>query len=124
MTEEMEGCAVLIVEDDADLQNIWRRMLEPHIDVLQANASDQAREIFRRERGRIWVIVMDGILNPETGEDSIPLIKEFRPLFHGPIIAAAGDPSLRELMIHHGCDVNVDWKEEVPQKVLRELALD
>jgi DNA-binding response OmpR family regulator len=116
---------VLIVEDEPELQNIWRKKLEPRVDVLQAYTSDQAREIFNRERERIWVIVMDGILNPETGEDSIPLIKELRPMFHGPIIAAAGNPSLRELMIEvHGCDMEVDSKDEVPQRVLRELALD
>ncbi len=120
---DVQKPTILIVEDDPRLVSIYKEWLGEKVEVLTASSLAQAHEVFNEHGKRIHLITLDGFLDPESREDSLPFLREIRPTFSGTIIAASTHPDMRELQLHHGCDMAVESKRDIPAKVLEILDL-
>jgi hypothetical protein len=103
---------VLIVEDSADLVEIYKELIGDRAEVLVGSTQEEARTIFVRLTNLLHFIIMDGHVPiapkiPGTHKDNITLglIKYIVVSgYKGSVIAATGDPELESQMISAGCD--------------------
>jgi DNA-binding response OmpR family regulator len=121
---------ILIVEDDPRLIDAYRENLCEETEVLVATTLAEARDVFAKHKERIRLITLDGTLMiryprglEDRDEGTEVFLKEIRPVFNRPIIAASGHPDMRALLLHHGCDVAVESKRKLPEKILEILRL-
>ncbi len=99
---------ILIVEDNKELQALFKAQLESHgHGVLQAFCVVEAQMHFRLHRDEIVLIILDGYMNPDDQvRTTLQLIETLRDYyeFKGPMIAASNDPTMREDQMAAGCD--------------------
>ncbi|MDP2103965.1 MAG: hypothetical protein Q8K26_03525, partial [Candidatus Gracilibacteria bacterium] len=112
---------VLIVEDDFLLQFGFKGKKPKNVNLLQARTCEQAREIFKKNKGDIDVIAFDGIMRPDDdiishepidSEDitTLKLIKEIKKEFGGIMIAMSSKEDILKQQIEAGCDLKLDEK--------------
>jgi len=75
------GRAILLVDDDEDLQETLAEYLRDGLgyELLQARDGVEAVEAWRREGARIGLILMDATMPRMTGPDAFRLIRELDP---------------------------------------------
>lgn len=115
---------VLVVEDYEDIQELYRIELAGKaygkVDMISAFSIQEAKEHFACHPD-VDLIVMDACLvglKPNT----LPLVKEMRKTFTGPMIAASASPEYRQQLVEAGCDYEAP-KGDVPKKVIEILKL-
>jgi hypothetical protein len=121
---------ILIVEDDPRLIEAYWEDLCDETEMLIATTLSEARDAFAKHKEHIRLITLDGALMirdrhglEDRDEGTDVFLKEIRPVFNGPIIAASGNPSSQDLLVHLGCDDRISDKTELPQKILKTLGL-
>ncbi|GGK83062.1 response regulator [Mangrovihabitans endophyticus] len=80
MSEPTERPTVLVVDDEEDLRDVMRRMLQRRgIDALTAGSLDEAVAVARNHDGDIAVLVADLGLPGSSGAELARVIGELRP---------------------------------------------
>jgi CheY-like chemotaxis protein len=110
---------VLIVEDDEALQSCFELDLQDSARILAACSMQHARKQFAQHPD-LAMIVMDACV-PGNHPTTLPLVREFREQFQGPIIAVSSIDHYRKALLAAGCDHECD-KSDVGATVLRLLA--
>ena len=111
---------VLIVEDSAGWQEIWKRELSdlPDTYLLSALSIEEAERLFRAN-GPFDVIVMDACV-PGDEPTTPPLVWMMRETYNGPIIACSSFSPYRDQLMQVGCNFSA-MKEDVGGIVRRLL---
>ncbi len=107
---------ILMVEDDADMHLVVREFLDlpdHRAELLSALTLDEGVKIFRANRKRLTLIILDACLTPYAHRiDTLSLIEEIMASgFQGPVISSSSDRGLRKQMCEHGCTVAVEKSE-------------
>lgn len=116
---------MLIVEDDTQIQNTYKRTLfnrfgqSGKIQLIQAYTASEGED-FLLENSDLDLIVLDGSLEHHgSGYELLQRIKEF---YNGPILAISGSRDMRQMMMAsggtHECEKNF-----VPRNILNILDL-
>ena len=101
---------ILIIEDMLRIQEAWKMHLEKHDHtVVQALTPHEAIDLFE-ENPDVDIIVLDGCIGPLF--NCLPVLREIRETFKGPIIAASSDAHFRQTMVQAGCSHECE-KEQV-----------
>ncbi len=96
---------VLIVEDMKEFHNLWKKDLKnlgSDAIILSAFSIGEAKKLFN-DNPDIDAIVMDACV-PGNYPTTQPLVREFRKIFSGPIIAVSSIEEYREMLIEAGCN--------------------
>ena len=102
----MEIKKVLVIDDNIDIQETFFKVLKyliKDVDVLQAFTIWEAKKFFT-ENLDIDLIIVDAQLSSEGIAETIELIKEFRKIFKGPMIAASTNLELNKRLVKSGCN--------------------
>lgn len=112
---------ILIVEDDQDWQQAYRRALGDRWTLLSALTLNEGKELFLGNPD-IALIVVDACIQKDE-PNAMGWVKEIRLRggFSGPMIAASRSEYFRELLLNAGCDHQAE-KFQVANKI-RELLL-
>ncbi len=111
---------VLAVEDEKMWHNVWRRQIEfssrngSGIILISAFSVEEAEEQFAANPD-LDAIVMDACV-PGRALTTPPLVRKFREIFKGPMVAISGDEEYQEMLLKAGCDHRAS-KEAVVQKL-------
>ncbi len=111
---------VLIVDDMGEYHSSYKRGLKDlgsDAIILSAFSIEEARKLFN-ENPDIDAIVMDACV-PGNYPTTQPLVREFRKIFSGPIIAVSSLDEYRDMLIEAGCDYE-SVKSALP-KILLEI---
>lgn len=92
---------ILIVDDNEEMQRALKRSLANDYVLLQSLTIEEARRLYQ-ENADIALIVMDGCV-PGDEINTLPLVREFRQNFSGPIIANSGNPDYQQQLLAAGC---------------------
>ncbi len=93
---------VLVVDDDDTFQSLCVEVFHgKDVQVIGAISLKEAREAFALHPD-VDLIFMDGCL-PGEQLNTLPLVREFRKTYAGPMIASSGRKSYRELLMKEGC---------------------
>ncbi len=103
---------ILVVEDNEVLHRLWKYDLGESATIISA-FTVQAGERRFREHSDVSAIVMDACV-PGNTPTTIPLVREIRKTYHGPIIAISSDPGYRQMLVHAGCDYSCT-KDALPK---------
>jgi len=78
---QAKGMGILLVDDDEDLQETLGEFLRDDLGypLLQARDGLEAVEVYRGERDRIGLILMDATMPRMTGPDAFRIIRELDP---------------------------------------------
>jgi len=92
---------ILLIEDTESVFSTWQDQLEANgHEVHIATTPEKALTVFRE---RNWdIIVLDGCIGGHEF-NCLPVLKEIRKSFSGPIVAASSDEELRASMMIQGC---------------------
>jgi len=104
MTEDT-GTAVLLVEDDEELRNLFAVLLEmENIKVIQAEDGAQALRLFEEHRAEIGLLITDLGLPHVGGVDLISRLRAEKPSLR--ILGTSGlsADDVREMVIQAGAD--------------------
>jgi CheY-like chemotaxis protein len=83
---------VLVADDESGIREVARAVLGMHgYRVVLAEDGAQAVEVFRREGGRVGVVVLDACMPNMTGRQAFEAIRELRP--DVPVLFASGFPT-------------------------------
>ncbi len=107
---------ILIVEDDLDIQMLYKECLET-LEIVSAFTKAQALEEFVNNPD-FAAIVMDACV-PGNEVNTLGLVYRFRRTFNGPMIATSSEPNYNDKLMKAGCDHKSE-KHALPQK-LREI---
>lgn len=111
--------AILSVEDDSNLQDLYEQILQDRIGILSAFTVEEGLQLFC-EHPEIVIVVMDGNVPCQT-MTTVGLTKEIRRRgFTGPMIASSSDTVLSSALMKAGCDYQ-SQKFEVPDLIIRLL---
>lgn len=111
---------VLVVDDNEGLQNAWRSALEGKVELISALSIEEAKERFA-SNPNVAAIVVDACV-PGSVPTTLPLVREFRRTFAGPMVAVSSDGDFRDMLMGEGCDCESS-KGTLPQMLLRILGL-
>lgn len=111
---------ILLIEDDFGDQFIYAKRLSDYT-LLSAVTLVEGQRLFSQHSASIDLIVIDGCINSGNTLNTIPLIKEIRKTFAGPMIAASSSVAYRQAMASAGCS-HQSSKEAVPDLVKAMLA--
>jgi PAS domain S-box-containing protein len=71
---------VLLVDDDTAVRDVGRTLLERYgYDVLVAEDGEQALEVYRRERQRVRLVLLDLMMPRLSGRDTLQRLREIDP---------------------------------------------
>ncbi len=71
---------ILIVDDDEDVRNIWRRLLEmKDYTVLEAVNGKEGVEVFQQHSDEIHLVLLDWIVPVMNGEEALAKMLEIDP---------------------------------------------
>lgn len=113
------GPAVLIVEDDRQVQMAFGRFLQNKIDlsILRAYTVEEGIDLFEQHQSRIKLIAMDGHV-PSQDKTTFALVQLIRANgWKGPIIAMSNRSDIQEGLVAAGCSERIDRKEHVPARI-------
>lgn len=111
---------ILMVEDMQSVHDDIAEMLAGQVVVISALSIEQATRLFA-EHPDIALIVMDACV-PGDWPTTIPLVKEMRKTFRGPMIAISSVRDYRRELTDAGCDHECR-KYDVPNKILEILGI-
>lgn len=104
--------AILIIEDNADIQKMYRKGIAPSLEIISAYSfADATEKIDQLED--LQAIIFDGSLDDNYRLDTPPLVERARQRHDCPYIAASSDSSYRKRLIEAGCTHEMR-KIEVP----------
>ncbi len=90
------GEMILLADDERAVRDLARAGLELHgYQVLVAADGAEAVDLFRRERGRIGLVVLDATMPNMTGRQAFDAIRAINP--DVPVLFASGYPAARSL---------------------------
>jgi CheY-like chemotaxis protein len=112
---------VLFVEDTEFLLEIWRELLAEKVEMIIATTIGEALWQFENNGQSLSAIVLDGCI-AASDINTLPLARQFRASFQGPMIAMAGAPDHRQQLLEAGCSHECR-KEETPKFLLEVLRL-
>jgi CheY-like chemotaxis protein len=115
---DLDKPLVLIVEDDPAIQQIYEKVLEGSMELLQATDLEMARKMLLENGSTLDAVVVDGHM---PGQTTVEFIREVKEVFGGPIISASSDPGIRELQKAVGCSHDVTDKRDLPDKLRQVL---
>ncbi|MBS0263818.1 MAG: response regulator [Planctomycetes bacterium] len=84
---------LLLADDDAEFRAILRQVLEPHVDLCEADCGEQALEIVRSRH--VDLVLLDMHMQQLTGLDTLRLVKSFRAALPCIIITASFSDELQ-----------------------------
>jgi PAS domain S-box-containing protein len=85
----MGSGTVLVADDNAMLRNLAAAFLRAHgYQVVLAEDGEQAVEVYRRERGRIRLVILDLMMPRLSGQEALRRLKEIDP--DVPVLFASG----------------------------------
>ena len=105
---------VLIVEDHAPLQEVWKLALRGKVEIISAFSIEEAKEKFAANPD-IVAIIVDACV-PGSEPNTMSLLREFRATFNGLIIATSNVPEYRQDLVLAGCDIECE-KHSVPKNL-------
>ena len=112
---------VLIVEDEVYRYSSWQQEMDgKEVVLLFASSIEEAEEQFATNLA-IAAIVMDACV-PGDEPTTIPLVRQWRQTFTGPMIAISSMSEYRTMLRHAGCDYESS-KEDLSKKLLEILDL-
>jgi PAS domain S-box-containing protein len=80
---------ILLVDDEATLRVLGQTVLRRHgYEVLLAEDGQQALEVYRRERGRIRLIILDLTMPRLSGRDTLRRLRQLDP--NAPVVFVSG----------------------------------
>ena len=101
---------ILIVDDSKEYQQVWKMILSPQFEIIQAmNISDGRRKFFENNGNDLALVVMDACIESKS-MDSAPLLAEIKGAFLGPIIACSSDEKYQRELVALGCTHQSDKK--------------
>jgi CheY-like chemotaxis protein len=112
---------ILVVEDDLTIGRLYVESLEGKVEVLWAQTVPEAFGLFKSHKDGIDLIVMDGMIGQEKGDEAIKIIRE-KGGFKGAILAASAHPERTKNMLVAGANEAVD-KDKVAERVLEILGI-
>lgn len=108
---------VLIIEDDKDIQKMYKLLLEgSQIRLLQAFTIHEANEIFMSHKDDINLIYIDGCV-PGNQINTLELTKNLRANFHGKMIAISSVDDYNIELVKAGCNESLE-KHQVTKHTL------
>ena len=128
---------ILLIDDDERIIKMYKKMFEYSFEnkecpvLLTAPSVEKSRKLFNDNFKEIIAIVLDGKIegpdapNDNTGTypNSAVLVKEFRTVYAGPIIASSCHETSREILMREGCDHQCDNKAHVVDFIVKLLGL-
>ncbi|MFA5931928.1 MAG: response regulator [Candidatus Paceibacterota bacterium] len=118
---------VLVLDDNENLQEMWRAdMALRHvsytdtISMISASSIEEALEQFRANPDLAVIVLSGCVLGRQS--DTLPLAKEFRKTFNGPIIATSAIPWFQDQLVAAGCS-HKSSKDYLTRKILEVLGL-
>jgi two-component system response regulator HydG len=84
---------LLLADDDAEFRRTLRQVLEPHVELCEAECGEQAIEIVRTRH--VDLVLLDMHMQALTGLDTLRLVKAFRAALPCIIITASFTEELR-----------------------------
>ncbi len=120
---------VLLVEDDEDIQKMWKEMWEfslaeetrkTEIVFISAFSLKEAEKKFFTEAG--WTAVVIDACVRDNQPNTPPLVKKIRTTFNGPIIAVSGNSDYQNLLMAAGCSHKCD-KTDLPNFLIKVLCI-
>ncbi len=91
---------LLIVEDDEDIQSLYKEQLGGDYEIIAARTMGEAFELFGRHWRKLDAIVMDGLLN---GLSTVTLTRHIRARFDKPVIANSNSDYHKKKLVEAGC---------------------
>jgi len=93
----VERKTILLVDDDEDLQEALAEFLREALGypVLQARDGQEAVELYRRERERIGLVLMDATMPRLSGPDALQAILAFAPEARAILCSGGGEETWR-----------------------------
>lgn len=116
--------AILIVEDDRQIQMAFGRFLSHKIEasILRAYTVEEGRALFEQHADRIQLIAMDGQVPSTEDMTTFALVLIIRAKgWKGPMIAMSNRSDVQERLIAAGCNDRVNDKARVPARILQLL---
>jgi CheY-like chemotaxis protein len=122
---QMDRKKVLIVDDEKDWHDNWFKTLQTQIAngeiaLVSAISIREAEDQFEADPD-IAAIVMDTCV-PGYRPNTMSLVRKFRSVFTGPMIAVSSDKSERRQLVGVGCNYE-STKPALPAKLLGILGL-
>lgn len=118
---------VLILDDNDDLQNLWRKEIALRhvtygdtISIISASTIEDAVKQFRVNPDLAIIVVCGCIMGIQPS--TIPFVKEIRKISNVPIIATAMDSWFQKELMKAGCS-HESSKDYLPRKILEVLGL-
>ena len=113
---------VLIVEDEVRrYYSAWQQELpSDRVTLLFAASVEEAEEQFSANSD-IDVIAIDACV-PGDEPTTLPLVRQWRQTFTGPMVAISSMSEYREMLLYAGCDYESS-KKDLPKKLLEILDL-
>ncbi len=109
---------VLIVEDDAQWQRIYKRELNEICEVIIAETVEAGERLFAANPN-VTLIIMDACV-PGDEPTTLELTQKIRKTFKGPMIGASSVFNYRSALLEAGCDYSGD-KGTVARTMVKEL---
>jgi len=101
---------ILVIEDDPDMQKLYKDFLSDYAEVIQAFNLTEAKVKFAVTKNFTHILV-DACLggNREDGKpDTTELVPEMRRTFTGIMIAISSDSDRNNFLVSLGCDRGVE----------------
>ena len=102
---------VLIVEDNEDLQDLYKLELSRDFLVLQATTTQEANFLYRQLGEYLFAVILDGNLGNENSLELAMRIKADR--YTGELIANSNHNRLQDELVEAGCRRNAS-KADLP----------
>ncbi|MEK7664082.1 MAG: hypothetical protein AAB340_01370 [Patescibacteria group bacterium] len=115
---------VLVVNDNEKIQSIVRTFGELlSFAAIQATSLKEGKDLYDQNQD-VDLIVMDGSVDNNHELDSIPLVKEMRKTYEGPILAASSNFLYNEDLIRAGCSHKIDSPGDLIAKIRLILGIE
>lgn len=109
---------ILIIEDLADMQTLFKEELGHIFNVFSALSLEEAENVFTNYSHELSAIAVDACV-PGTTPTTPPLVKKMRETFQGPMIAISSSKEYRDMLREAGC--NYDCEKEALPNLLQKL---
>ncbi|MEI7620167.1 MAG: response regulator [Candidatus Falkowbacteria bacterium] len=107
---------ILVIEDNITMQKMFKKLLSPYGEIIQAFNLKEAADKFTEEKD-ITHIIVDGRLGKSLPNEkpniTDELVVEMRKTFKGPMIAVSGDITHNEKLRLLGCDHSIIKEDSV-----------
>ena len=94
---------ILIIEDRMDIQKEWKDSLAEYpVEIISAYSVVGAKIAFNSNND-LDIIAVDACV-PGSEPNTMEIVKNFRTLFRGPMIAISNRDDFNNLLVSAGCD--------------------